>query len=159
MMETFINTSPIIFLEKLGLLDKIVPELWESIRITTAVIDEINDAQITNQPFFKKYIVQNRIAVLSMPAKLHRGESESIIGALETGIKLLIIDDSSARKKADSLGIKTIGTIGVLILASKRRIISIEEAIGYLHELRKNSFWISGDFFDEIIEKLKYNNL
>jgi predicted nucleic acid-binding protein len=104
-------------------------------------------------------IIQNRIAVLSMPVNLHKGESESIIGALETGIKSLIIDDSRARKKADSLGIKTIGTIGVLMLASKRKIISIEEAIGYLHELRKSSFWISDDFFDEIIEKLKHNNL
>lgn len=42
-MNPFFNTSPLIFLEKLGLIDKLLPKLWDKIYITTAVVQEIND--------------------------------------------------------------------------------------------------------------------
>ncbi len=157
-METFFNTSPIIFLNKLGLLEKLLPALWENIYITDAVIEEINDTKITGHRFFKKYHTGNEIAVLAMPAALHKGETESIIGAIESDIKRLVIDDSMARKKAHSLGIKTMGTLGVLLLATKKNLISADDAVKFFYDLRKHSFWISEKLFTEIIEKLKTNN-
>lgn len=153
-MHVFFNTSPVIFLEKLGLLDILLPQLWEKVYITGAVINEINDKEITGRTFFRKYSVKDKIAVKAMPSALHKGESESIIGAVETGVKFLIVDDIKAKKKAHSLGIETMGTIGVLLVAIKRGILSKKEAISYLQKLKEKSFWISESLLKQIIEGL-----
>jgi hypothetical protein len=42
-MNSFFNTSPLIFLEKLKLIDRLLPKLWDKIYITTAVVQEVND--------------------------------------------------------------------------------------------------------------------
>ena len=47
--------------------------------------------------------------------KLDVGESEAITLAIESGIKMIILDDKSARKIARNLGLDIIGTIGILI--------------------------------------------
>ncbi|HDK27372.1 MAG TPA: DUF3368 domain-containing protein [Candidatus Atribacteria bacterium] len=43
--------------------------------------------------------------------------------ALEKGIDRVIIDDKQARKVADKLGLKVIGTLGILILAKEKQVI------------------------------------
>jgi len=42
---------------------------------------------------------------------------------LEKGIDRVIIDDKQARKVADKLGLKVIGTLGILILAKEKQVI------------------------------------
>jgi predicted nucleic acid-binding protein len=154
-MKAFFNTSPIIFLYKLGILDRLVPALWDTVYITSAVADEVNDKNITDRPYFSHYHVQDKLAVMAMPESLHKGETESIISAIESGVYFLVLDDFKARRKAESLGIDTMGTIGVILLASQKSIISVEEAIKFLHDLREHSFWINEELFKKIIRQLK----
>lgn len=60
-----------------------------------------------------------------------------------------LIDDRAARKCAETLNIKTLGTGGILVLAKRRGLIdSVSEA---LENLRSVGLYIS----DEIIELLK----
>jgi len=154
-MDVFFNTSPIIFLEKLDILDKLLPKLWDKIYIADAVIEEINDVRITNKPFFHKYTVKDKIALLAMPSMLHRGEIEAIIGAIETGTNYLIIDDLKGRKKAQSLGVKSLGTLGVILLSFRKGLLTMDDAIQCFYSLREHSFWIDNKLFNELIEKLK----
>lgn len=154
-MKAFFNTSPIIFLSKLGILDRMLPALWEEVYITEAVIREIDDKSLTDRPYFTQYHVQDKLAVMAMPESLHKGETESIISAIESGVYFLVLDDFKARKKAESLGIDTMGTIGVILLAYKRSFIDINEAIQYLHHLREHSFWISEALFQKILKQLE----
>lgn len=42
---------------------------------------------------------------------------------MEKGIDRVIIDDKQARKVADKLGLKVIGTLGILILAKEKQVI------------------------------------
>ena len=154
-MNPFFNTSPLIFLEKLGLIDKLLPKLWDKIYITTAVVQEINDRRITDQPFFQEYQVHNKVALMSLPSSLHKGEAESIIGAKETGTNFIVLDDMKARKRASSMGIRTMGTIGVILLSIEKKIMSIEEAITNLNKLKEESFWVSEELFTEIIGNLR----
>jgi len=153
-MKAFFNTSPIIFLEKLGIMDTILPKLWDEIFLTGAVVKEINDSGIIDRSYFRQYQVRDKIAVLAMPQALHAGETETIIGAIETGVNYIVLDDSKARKKADSLGIKTLGTLGVLVVARMKKIITSNDAVKYLQELRKNSFWIEEKFYQQILRQL-----
>jgi predicted nucleic acid-binding protein len=154
-MNSFFNTSPLIFLEKLKLIDRLLPKLWNKIYITKAVIQEVNDKQITDQFFFQEYNIKNKIALMSLPSSLHKGEAESIIGAIETGINFIVLDDLKARKKAGSMGVRTMGTMGVFLFSVENKIMTAEEAIINLETLRKKSFWVSDELFAEIIGQLK----
>lgn len=55
---------------------------------------------------------------------LHAGESEAIALALERGIQGIILDDKQAREIAAELGLKVIGTLGLLILAKRKGFLS-----------------------------------
>ncbi len=52
------------------------------------------------------------------------GESEAIILYQETDAKYLLIDDKEAREYAESLQVKCLGTIGILVNAKKKGLVS-----------------------------------
>lgn len=62
---------------------------------------------------------------------------------------ILLIDDKAGRRVAKRLKIKTIGTMGVLIVAKKRGL--IENVTNIITEMRENGYWLS----DSIIETTK----
>jgi len=72
--------------------------------------------------------VQNRIVVDLLRERLHKGEAEAIALAIELNADLVIIDDKSARNTASSLGLKVIGTVGLILLEEKR---------GYYKEIKQ----------------------
>jgi len=68
--------------------------------------------------------VAAELPVRFLKLNLHAGESEAIALALERGIKGIILDDKQAREIADELGLKVIGTLGLLILAKRKGLLS-----------------------------------
>ena len=69
------------------------------------------------------------------------GEAASIILAVEEDAGLIILDDKDARKIAEKLGLKVMGTAGILLLAKKKGI--IEEIKPILEEMRTSGFYLS----------------
>ncbi|WP_396642737.1 hypothetical protein [Methylomonas sp. 2B] len=59
--------------------------------------------------------------------RLHQGELEAIMLAQELSADFVILDDLLARRKAQRLEIKVMGTLGVLMLLNKRNLLSAEE--------------------------------
>jgi uncharacterized protein len=55
---------------------------------------------------------------------LHAGESEAITLALERRCDAIILDDKMARETAGRLGLRVIGTLGLLILAKEKGVVS-----------------------------------
>jgi predicted nucleic acid-binding protein len=51
------------------------------------------------------------------------GETEAISLALDISVDWIVLDDEPARRLAESLGLPVIGTLGLLLLAKRRRII------------------------------------
>ncbi len=85
-----------------------------------------------------------------MKTQIDEGESEAIVLALEIGADLVLLDDYEAREKARVLGLKVVGTIGVLLKAKKRGLIkSLKEEIG---KLQNSGFWIKEDFIKEVLK-------
>jgi predicted nucleic acid-binding protein len=64
--------------------------------------------------------VTSELPVRFLKLNLHAGESEAIALALERGIQGIILDDKQAREIAAELGLKVIGTLGLLILAKRK---------------------------------------
>ena len=152
-MEIVINASPLILLGKIGRLH-LLNALFDTIYIPAAVMQEItvgekscaNLSQVTYRPFD----VANRVAVLGLLGRLHIGEAEVMIGALEKEICNVVLDDGLARSKAKQLGLTVTGTLGILLKAYKNGlIINLEQEIA---NLRNAGMYIS----DELVAKIMH---
>lgn len=160
LVKAVINASPLIFLSKLERLC-LLNELFETIYIPDAVLDEINaetnaETNAIKQPGinnldFKQLTVTNRTAVTGLLGRLHIGEVETIIGAIEHGFTTVILDDNAARNKAKQFGLSVTGTLGVLLKASKRGLVSnLDQDIS---KLIKAGLYVSDEIIKRILNK------
>ncbi len=76
------------------------------------------------------------------------GEAEAIALALERN-NLLIIDDLKGRKLARRLGLKIIGTLGLLKTTKLKGL--IKEIKPVIEKLRKKGFYLSNNLIDKLL--------
>jgi len=82
---------------------------------------------------------------------LHAGELEVMVLAQETRIGLAGIDDLLARRKAQQLGLQPIGTVGILLLAHRRKLIDADTISAMLDELiNKHGLYLSGRLLEQV---------
>lgn len=151
-MDIIMNASPLIFLCKINRLN-VLEKMFDTIFIPHAVINEVNVCGKTKVALedvpYKTLTVTNRIAVNSLLGRLHIGEVEVIIGAMESGINTVVLDDKYARNKAKQLGLTVTGTLGLLLSASKQGY--IDSLFEDIEKLKSEGMFIS----DAIIAKIK----
>ena len=149
------DSSPLIVLLKSDL-EHILPELFEEIITPEAVWQEIlsgrNDDIAKKKLPFLSWIKRMPTATSSVTIEnynLGKGETAVLNLALITSESRVILDDFAARKCAKALGIKFIGTGGLLVLAKQKGLIdSVSDALG---KMQNAGLWLS----DTIIELLK----
>jgi predicted nucleic acid-binding protein len=131
------DTSVLIGFDKIGKLD-LLYSLFDSVLIPPAVNKEFGNttSQITiTSP-------TDKALVTTLSLMLGDGESEAIALASELKADILL-DDKKARSIAQELGLKTIGTIGVLIRAKNNKLIpSLKNEID---DLQNMGFYISAE--------------
>lgn len=128
-MTVVANSSPLISLAASGLLD-VLPALFGTVHIPDAVYDEVvtkgqgrAGAQLVTQAaWITRHTVADRQKVEAFcdQTKLHRGEAEAILLAVELGATAIILDDAGARKAALAHQLTVTGTVGVLLSAKKQ---------------------------------------
>ncbi|WOB44724.1 DUF3368 domain-containing protein [Thermoleptolyngbya oregonensis NK1-22] len=143
-----VNASPpLIVLFRSGQTD-LLPQLFHEIMVPRAVWDEVtiskNDLaaqQLPNANWIKLAEVSIEPAIAAWD--LGVGESAVPSFAMQSPIHYAVVDDAAARRCARSLGIKTLGTGGVMLLAKQRGIIS---SVGdRLTRLQDAGLWLSED--------------
>lgn len=82
--------------------------------------------------------------------RLHRGELEVMVAAKELKIKRVIIDDRSARHFAETMLLRSIGLMGVLLLAKECK--KIESVKKYLDILIENGFRMSVKLYNQVLK-------
>lgn len=82
-----------------------------------------------------------------MYGRLHKGELEVMIAAKELKINRVIIDDRPARNFSETMLLKSIGLIGILLTAKKLGLIS--EVKKYLDILIQEGYRISKKLYLE----------
>ena len=132
------DTTPLISLMKIEKLD-ILEKMFHEIQIPTAVFDELvsaerfqNEAEIIrNSTFIHVRSVDEPQAVerLRKERELDLGESEAIVLTEQLQADVLIVDEAAARAVAKSLGLSITGTIGILIEAYYRKMLSDDQII------------------------------
>jgi predicted nucleic acid-binding protein len=143
-MRVVSDSSPLIALAKIGMLDI----MRNDIVIPKAVFDEITKpkkeyAKELHEWGKDKVIeVKNRKAVEYLEMIIDRGEAETVVLAEELNVDAVLIDDLKARKIAKFRGLNIIGTVGVLLNAKDKGLISDIKPL--LDELIKNLWARSG---------------
>ncbi len=152
-MKVVCNSSPLIALlsvDKITILDKLFSEVY----IPKAVYDEVfavkhKYADFGKADFLNKISVTDNDIIKVLNVHLGLGESEVIALSIEKKLDGAILDDKQARNIADNMGLKVLGTVGVLMLAKQRKIISNVKPL--LIEMKKKvNFRLSSSIIDKI---------
>lgn len=151
--RVIVNSSPLIVLLK-SQQAQLIPQLFTEILVPSGVFEEIIAKDDTASRLLPTITWIQTVEVNTIEPEvaawdLGKGESQVLSLALQNSDFAAIIDDRAARRCSQALGITTIGTGGLLILAKRRGIISsISPGI---QALRDAGLWLS----DNLVNLLK----
>jgi predicted nucleic acid-binding protein len=131
------DTSCFIILSKIGQLE-ILQRLFGNVVTTPEIADEFGES-LPN--WVEIVATKDKYKQQLFEIQVDRGESSAMALSLEMENSLLIIDDYKARKLAKTLNISYTGTIGILILAKNKGIISAIQP--FLEKIKETNFRIS----------------
>lgn len=113
-------------IQELSLLEK----LFGKVLITEEVKKEFG---LDLPEWLKVREVKNQSKKDALNLILDKGEASSIALCLETAESILIIDEKKGRRIAQDLGVKIIGTLGVILKAKENGLLnSVEDFLGKL---------------------------
>lgn len=150
------NSSPLLNLAAIGAAP-LLPELFGRVAAPNMVREEIDSLRLRDHRFRSADIAaaadfsavgdSSRVALLSL--HLDPGEAEAIALALELRADLILLDERRATRAARQLGLKTLGLLGVLLLAKRKGL--VKEARPLLDRLEKDAgFWIAKDLRQQV---------
>lgn len=160
-MQIVINSSPLIFLSKLGYLNQFI-EYSDDFYIPQSVAEEISaksdPASQTIQTLINAGKIQVRTSSLitllnSLNQRLGKGESEAIALGIELNADYVLLDDSTARREAKRLGLNIKGTLAVIKKINKDGKIRIENLDSLYQQIIEIEFRVKRSLFDQIFSE------
>lgn len=147
-MPTVSNASPLIALAAIDRLE-LLPALFGSVEIPPAVASEI----APSVSVLREWLHVQPLA-LPQPAPVESsglggGEREALALSLELHAERVILDDLPARRLAQALGLRVIGTLGVLLAA--KRLGLLERIQPSLDALRDRRFFMGPRLYAEVL--------
>lgn len=158
------DTTPLISLLKINRLD-LLQQLFGSVQIPKGVFAELTDNPkylaeadiIKKTPFI--YVVnkidEGYVTLLRRSAGLDLGESEAIFLSDNGKADLLLMDEVRGREVATRMGIKIMGTIGILGIAYQDSIITKEEIKQSIEILRDSGRHISERLYEQLLNMIE----
>ena len=117
--EAVTNSTCLIGLERIGRLD-LLPQVFSKVFAPSVVAAEVQ----ISLSWLRIQSVQNIAVVATLKTQMDAGEAEAIALAMELPNVLLILDDKKARRIAQQLNLKVIGTVGMLLRAKRQGVIT-----------------------------------
>jgi len=152
------DTSPlIVLLDELGMHEEIqrlaqlativIPkqvtaEYGKSIKIEGALTRATE-----NQRIGKRGLGAGEQAVISIAKTLAQNSADTAV--------IAVSDDKRARKVCKEVGIECMGTLGLIELMKKNRIITKAKAITTIRAVEKTSLYVTKHLIDEVITKIQ----
>lgn len=139
------DTSCLILLDKIGELH-LLNKLYGRIVVTPEIVKEFGKKL---PEWFDVKSPVNKTYQRILEASLDLGEASAIALAIEEKDSLLIVDELKGRKFAEQLGLNFTGTLGILIRAKQRGILSsIKPA---LQKIKQTNFRLSKELEQRIL--------
>lgn len=153
------DTSPINYLVLIEFHD-LLPKLFERILIPEAVRRELQAGE-TPDPV-RQFVaaapswleVRSAPDVPSTLLHLDSGEGEALALALSVGANFVLVDERKGRQAAEDHGLQAYGTLGVILVAAERKLVSLEDALG---RLQKTNFRVSPRLLKSVREGTRHD--
>lgn len=165
------NTSPLIWLSKIGritLLKKlfgevIIPEEVYKEAVERGLKEGFSDALVIKECVDQGWIKVPKLnereikfcqKMMKHAFEIHLGEAQAIILARETGA-LLLMDESSGRAFAETLGLRVRGTLYVVMKALREKLLGGDEAKEIVLALVSKGFRIEPKLLARILREIE----
>jgi len=145
-LKAVADASVLIGLSSVGLLSLLHERFPEGVLIPPAVWREVVEQggerpgarEVAETDWIIVHEVTTRQLVQLLEIELEEGEAEAITLASEVGAEVILLDERDARQVARRLGLRVLGTVGILIWAKRtRKITSLREALDALQTQAK----------------------
>jgi len=165
------NATHLIYLARLGKLH-LLREMFTQVQIPPEVKTEtvdrgktkgysdayvieqaLNDGWLISTPLTKEN--SKKSEALAQMTGIDIGEAQAIILTKQKNEKVVLIDQSNAREVARHLGLNPRGTIYIILTATKRKIITKDDAEQMLATLIEENFYISSNIYRDTLETIK----
>jgi len=155
MAEAISNTSPLLYLYRIGNIDWL-GQLFDSVWIPSAVVDELRQGlehgyEVPNPNSYSWLKIVDPLATPSewLVLDLGAGEIAAMALALENRTRLVLLDDALARKIAQGAGLTVWGTLKILLEAKARGCCT--EIAPLVERLAQSGMWLSQDIRKRIL--------
>lgn len=158
------DTTPLISLLKINRLD-LLKKLFGDVLIPQAVFDELTDDERfrleADQIREKKFIVVKPVNnpestnILKRATGLDQGESEAIVLTDELKADLLLMDEAKGRNVSAQMGLRIMGTIGILMAAYEEDELSSDEVRECIASLQHAGRHIGQRHYQMLLSRLK----
>lgn len=156
-MKVVSNASPIIFLSKLNAVS-LLTDCFTTVLIPEAVQFELGNLILPPSILVQQISPAGQQFVAGALGRLHHGELEAMVLAMETQADYILLDDLLARRKANRLGLHVIGTIGLILLAQRQDRICERTALDWLDLLiHRHGLYLSAGMITRIINEIMNN--
>jgi len=155
MPDAITNTSPALYLYRIGALD-ILPQLFERVWIPNAAVLELKEGRqrgydVPDPVDFPWLQVTDP---RSMPSEwlaldLGAGERAAMALALENPDRVVLLDDTLARRIAQAAGLQVWGTLKVLLEAKSQGM--VESIAPLVNRLQDTGMWISDEIRQRVL--------
>lgn len=162
------DATPIISLLKINHL-ALLEKLFGSVQIPKGVFAELTENQrfqeeakiVAGSAFIQvvEEIDDSYVSLLRRSTGLDLGESEAIFLSDNGKADLLLMDEVRGREVAVRMGIKVMGTIGILALAYEDSLLSAEEIKSAIDVLRDSGRHISDRLYEQLLALLPREGL
>ena len=158
------DSTPLISLLKINRLD-LLKKLFGDVLIPQAVFDELTDDERfrleADQIREKKFIVVKPVNnpestnILKRATGLDQGESEAIVLTDELKADLLLMDEAKGRNISAQMGLRIMGTIGILMAAYEEDELSSDEVRECIAGLQHAGRHIGQRHYQMLLSRLK----
>ncbi len=155
MAEAVTNTSPLLYLHRIGALEWL-PQLFDEIWTPTAVVEELREGRRRGYdvPDPESYRWVRIVEPQSIPAgwlalDLGRGELATMALAMENPGRIVLLDDALARRTAQAAGLQVWGTLKIMLEAKAHGIVTAVDP--WLTRLADAGMWFSDDLRERIL--------
>lgn len=158
-MIVIANATPLIGLARINHL-WLLQELFEEIVVPQAVYAEVagveseltGAAELRTALWLRRQALADRSNVDYLRADLDPGEAEVLVLAHELNADLVLLDETKARLAAEMLGLRFIGTIGVLLLAKRKgNVVALQPLLDHL---RAERFYIGTKLYEMTLQSV-----
>ena len=123
----------------------LIPRLFQKVHAPPAVVDEIAHAP----DWLLVQGVSNQSLLKALRTQLDEGESAVIALAAELEDPVVVLDDKKARRVARQMGLRVVGTVGLLLRAKREHM--VPEVKSLLESLARGGFRLSKELHREAL--------